>query len=87
MGTVTVTVRTGVDTVVDGGVGGGTTDITDVTGLVTAPTVFAAAAVVGSGDDAASRCCSAAAGAPPAETGSFVGVLRRPPCPLTAGRE
>lgn len=85
MGTVTVTVRTGVDTVVDGG--GGTTDITDVTGFVTAPTVFAAAAVVGSGGDAASRCWSAAAGVPPAETGSFAGALRRPPCPLTAGRE
>lgn len=43
MGTVTVAVTTGVETVVDVGI----TDVTAVTGFVTAPTVLAAAAVVG----------------------------------------
>ena len=81
MGTVTVTVTIGVDTVVDVG----TTVVTDVTGLVTAPTVLAAADVAG--DGTVSRCCSAAAGALPAETGSFVGALRSAPWPLTPGRE
>jgi hypothetical protein len=78
IGTLTVTVRTGVETVVDAAAIGET----DATGLVTARTVLAAAAT-GSGD-----CGSLdAAGAPPEEIEPPLGALRSVPCPATAGRE
>jgi hypothetical protein len=92
VGTVTETVRMGVETVVDVG----TAVVTDATGAVTVPTVLAAVAA-GCGDGGVSCCGSDAADAPPAETGSletgspetgsFVGALRGAPCPVTAGSE
>jgi hypothetical protein len=82
VGTVTVTVRMGVETVVDGG----TAVVTDATGAVTARTVLAAVPAC-RGDTEVSLCGAAVAGAPLAETASFVGALWSAPCPVTAGRE
>jgi hypothetical protein len=86
VGTVTVTVRIGVETVAGGSA---TVDTTEVTGATTAPTVLAAVAA-GRGD--CPPCGSDAAdpdalGAPPAEIESPVGAFRTVRRPATAERE
>jgi hypothetical protein len=88
VGTVTVTVRTGVETVAGGSA---TVDTTDVTGATTAPAVLAAVST-GRGDRGLPLCGSDAgdpdaAGVPPAEIESPVGAFRSAPRPATAGPE